>query len=90
MNETNEYFLNGRKMKTREEAYDHIAGALGFPEYFGKNLDALYDLLTEISAEVTLKNPASMLNSLGAYGCNMLKCFFDAAEENKNFLFKLK
>ena len=86
----NEYYLNGKKMKTREEAYDHIARELEFPEYFGRNLDALYDLLTEFSAEVTLKNPAAMLNFLGAYGCKMLKCFFDAAEASSSFSFKVK
>ncbi|MFI5610469.1 barstar family protein [Amycolatopsis sp. NPDC051903] len=28
---------------------DAIAAAMSFPEYFGRNLDALYDLLTDLS-----------------------------------------
>ncbi|HWD05989.1 MAG TPA: barstar family protein [Amycolatopsis sp.] len=28
---------------------DAIAGAMSFPDYFGRNLDALYDLLTDLS-----------------------------------------
>lgn len=86
----NAYLLNGKRMKTREEAYDHISQVMQFPEYFGRNLDALYDLLTERPANVVLKNADIMLNALGGYGCEMLKCFCDAAENNSNFTLKVK
>ncbi|MBQ7646638.1 MAG: barstar family protein [Clostridia bacterium] len=85
-----EYILNGKKMKTYDDAYDHMAGVLEFPDYFGRNLDALYDLLTERAISVVLRNVDDMLNALGSYGCDMLKCFFDAAEENENFTFTVK
>jgi ribonuclease inhibitor len=32
---------------TKEKAHDYIAEQMGFPDYYGKNLDALYDMLTE-------------------------------------------
>lgn len=41
---------------TRDTAYRALAETLGFPEWFGKNLDALYDLLTEDDYEITLYN----------------------------------
>ena len=84
------FTLNGKKMKTRGEAYEHIAETLGFPEYFGKNLDALYDLLTEMSGDVSMKNADDMINALGGYGCEIVKCFCDAAEQNPNFSFRIK
>ena len=33
---------------TKEKAHDYIAEQMGFPDYYGKNLDALYDMLTSI------------------------------------------
>lgn len=84
------YVLDGRAMQTRESAYDHIAAVMNFPDYFGRNLDALYDLLTEYSGSVTLKHAGAMLNALGAYGCKLLKVFYDAAEESPRFTFKVK
>ena len=86
----NAYLLNGKRMKTREEAYDHISQVMQFPEYFGRNLDALYDLLTEREADITLRNADDLLNALGAYGCDMIKCFFDAAQSNANLVFRIK
>ncbi len=84
------YSLNGKKMTTREEAYAHIAAELGFPEYFGRNLDALYDLLTETAGEITLKNADDLINALGSYGCELLKCFCDAAESKESLSFCIK
>lgn len=37
--------LDGRT-RTRRAAFDRLARALGFPAHFGRNLDALYDVLT--------------------------------------------
>ncbi|QFZ17275.1 barstar family protein [Saccharothrix syringae] len=35
--------------RTRREAIAAIADALGFPDWFGHNLDALHDSLTDLS-----------------------------------------
>ncbi|MCF0120273.1 MAG: barstar family protein [Oscillospiraceae bacterium] len=43
-----EYVLDGSQMRTREEAHTHIAQRLRFPDYYGRNLDALYDCLMDI------------------------------------------
>lgn len=39
--------LDGRKMRTRENAHAVLKEAFRFPEYYGRNLDALWDMLTE-------------------------------------------
>jgi RNAse (barnase) inhibitor barstar len=41
--------LRGDTITTRHEAIEAIAAALSFPEWFGHNLDALYDSLTDLS-----------------------------------------
>jgi hypothetical protein len=41
--------LDGHGMPGKAAALDAIAAALSFPDYFGRNLDALYDCLTDLS-----------------------------------------
>ena len=43
---------------SRDTAYKALARELAFPEWFGKNLDALYDMLTSSDYEITLYNTA--------------------------------
>ena len=40
--------FDGRKMKTLSTFYRRIAVELEFPEYFGNNLDALWDCITAL------------------------------------------
>ena len=42
------YILDGKKMVSREETHVYLKETFGFPDYYGKNLDALHDCLTEI------------------------------------------
>ena len=76
------YTIYGNKMSSRDEAHAEIARALEFPDYYGKNLDALWDMLTSMDADVTMVNVSAMLRALGAYGCKILSTFYDAMEEN--------
>ena len=43
------HVLRGDTITIRHEAMEAIAAALSFPEWFGHNLDALYDSLTDLS-----------------------------------------
>jgi ribonuclease inhibitor len=40
------FLLDGKDMTSREVAFRKIQEVMKFPEYFGQNLDALYDILT--------------------------------------------
>ena len=77
------YLLDGKDMTSREEAFSLIAKELELPEYFGKNLDALYDCLTEKSADhtVVFVNTAILEEYLGEYGQKILGVFRDASAE---------
>ncbi len=39
--------LDFRNMETTEQVHDHLSRQFDFPDYYGRNLDALHDLLTE-------------------------------------------
>jgi RNAse (barnase) inhibitor barstar len=44
-----EHRIAGAAIHTKAQALKAIAKALAFPAYFGHNLDALYDCLTDLS-----------------------------------------
>lgn len=72
--------LDFKELYTPRHIHEYIAQKLGFPEYYGKNLDALYDCLTDISeeTEITIVN-YDMLD----YRENaIINTFLDAVEEN--------
>ena len=46
-----EVILEAAKMTDKASALEHIAQKLNFPDYFGKNFDALNDCLTDICEE---------------------------------------
>ena len=56
--------------------------ALSLPDYYGKNLDALYDCLTEMECEIELTNA-------GEVDEDILDTFRDAADENDLLKFKI-
>lgn len=80
--------LDGRKMDSRVLAHQHIKQALGLPDHYGANLDALHDCLGEMeSAHITLRYADAMLNALGLYGQQLLRVFGDSAEERGDLVF---
>ncbi len=77
------FLLDGKDMISKDAAYEVIAQEMNFPEYFGRNLDALYDCLTDLGSapEIVFVNTAILLENLGEYGEKILSCFRDAASE---------
>ena len=56
-----QYILDGSQMTTRESAHEHLAKQLRFPDYYGKNLDALYDCVTNLpDAEIVIVFSSAM------------------------------
>lgn len=57
-----------------------LADALDFPQWYGRNLDALYDCLTEIG------QPTHVIfadwQSMGDWAAGFQETFLDAAAEN--------
>ena len=77
-----ECIIHGEAMLDRATAHAELARALGFPEYYGRNLDALWDLLTEMDAEAVFTDRSGVLERLGEYGEAMISTIEEAAAEN--------
>lgn len=76
--------LCGLCMHTREKAHAHIARRLHLPDYYGCNLDALFDCLTDIRepTQITLRFADSMKKSLGQYGTKLISLLIACTGEN--------
>lgn len=65
-------------MRSRLEAHNEIGSKLAFPDYYGKNLDALWDCLTsciDFPAEIEWRNYGSAELALGGYAKKILDIF---------------
>ena len=47
--------LNNHAFATGREVHDFLAAELAFPDYYGHNLDALYDCLGDIFEPTTIR-----------------------------------
>ena len=70
----------------RNSFHDVFASALSFPAWYGRNLDALHDLLTAISVETTLRliRWADAQAALAGYGNAAKKVLTHASDCNPN------
>ena len=84
MAEIETIFLDGQKMLNHRAAHDHLAERLELPEYYGRNLDALYDLLTEREGPTRLvvQHRETILSWLGEYGGALCQTLEDADRAN--------
>ena len=83
------YTIYGARMTDREEAHIELAQSLQLPAHYGKNLDALWDVLGDMQGEIILKDAAKLINSLEVYGCKLIQTMFEAADKNPNLIFHL-
>lgn len=76
--------LDGSRMTDRESLWDYVKEVLFLPDYFGRNLDALYDVLTEHRAPLTVKliNREQMEAALGRYGRSLVETLAEVGEAN--------
>lgn len=78
-------FLDCRRMQERENAHAYLAEKMHFPAYYGKNLDALYDLLTDRGTEAEglriVFEHAQPWEEKSAYCKKILKVFEEAAKD---------
>ena len=76
--------LSGNRMKTKASLHTYIARKLHFPDYYGNNLDALHDCLSERTTplHITVTYTARLKENLGEYADTFLQVLTDVAEEN--------
>ena len=76
--------LDCRQMTDKQTAHAYLKQMLSLPDYYGKNLDALYDVLTERGEEMELVvyHWLELKSQLGDYGVSLLETLREASEEN--------
>ncbi len=67
---------------TPEKAHDALARALSFPDYYGRNLDALHDCLTDLNDTQLVITDCSFPGREMEKWPGFLSVFFDSAAEN--------
>lgn len=77
-----EKIIDCTKIKTREDLHRIFRETLSFPDWYGNNLDALHDCLTEISGKVRLLDWEAAEVHLGTYGKQAKKAIAAAALHN--------
>ena len=79
-----EIILDGAQMTDRASLHDLLADKFAFPDYYGRNLDALYDMLSAYPVEVfvTVTHADRLLENLGRYGSAFLQTLQDVSQAN--------
>jgi len=80
--------LNG--VMTKEELHERTAQALQLPGWFGGNLDALYDALTSVEADITIVGFDWIEKTLAEYARGYRMVFEDAVRENLSLMVRFE
>ena len=67
--------LDGKLIK--KDGHNYLKEMLNFPDYYGKNLDALYDCLTDIGIDTEIR-----LINKDLISKDLLITFIDASNDN--------
>ena len=80
--------LDAKKMLEKEKMHEYFARKFDLPEYYGKNLDALFDCLCEINNPtlIKLKNENALNDSTKD---SLIQLFRDVCNENELVKFEL-
>ena len=77
--------LFGKLMTNKDAVHDHLMQQFSFPAHYGRNLDALHDLLGEINTStiIAFYNFNAVKIHLGEeYAHSLLKVLRDCAKNN--------
>ena len=75
--------LDGERISDRDSLHTTLKRVLNFPDYYGRNLDALRDCLTDVSEEIMIYIDLGALHDrLGSYADSVVGVLRDSANEN--------
>ena len=79
--------IDGSKMTDKIMLHAYLKEQCQFPDYYGNNLDALYDVLTDRSEplEIRVENARELKEILCGYGEAFIETLQDAAASCSNF-----
>ena len=76
--------LYGARIADMDALHTALAESLGFPAWYGRNLDALFDLLTESTepATLTIYDWDTLSSTLGDKAARLRRVLEDAGQDN--------
>ncbi len=76
--------LDGKFLDSRKALHQTVSEALDFPDWYGGNLDALYDCLTDRQeeTEILIVHKQNLEEHLGKYVNALTKMLSQAEKEN--------
>jgi ribonuclease inhibitor len=76
--------IDGDDITDRHMLHEMLSLKLDLPEWYGRNLDALADCLTDIHEDtaVVIKNADALKKALGSYEAAFLNVLLRASKEN--------
>ena len=77
--------INGKHIKSEDDFYNEMEGVSTI-EGFGRNLDALYDTLTESTDLIILENTDAFKNNLGEFAKRVIDTIKDAEDNNDELI----
>ena len=88
----NEIIIDCGQIENKADFHAALASALSFPDYYGKNLDALYDCLEEIGQDtrLILRDWHHAEYRLGDYSGKAVYVFHCAQEDNPHLTVSLR
>ena len=85
--------LNGRAVLSLDDLYDRLSSRLDLPAHFGRNLDALWDVLsTDVEGPFTIvwKHSDDSKKSMGRDFDRVIKLLEALEEERDDFKLKIE
>lgn len=78
--------LDGNEIISMSDIHNIFAEELDFPDYYGRNLDALYDCLGDVfeEVEIVIENREELSEMLGVSFDRLCNLLVDVSEENEN------
>ena len=69
--------LNLNNIQNKEQLHQYLKDQLHFPDYYGKNLDALNDCLGELAQDIVInfEGKEQFCEVFGEYGKTVLRIF---------------
>lgn len=75
--------VSAAQWKAPRDVHQTLKEALGFPDFYGNNLDALHDCLTDMKDVcIIIENCAQGAENMGDYWGRLLTVLLDSCSEN--------
>jgi len=73
------YLINGKKVVSKKQLHEYLIQVFNLPDYYGKNLDALWDCLSADNTikKITIIHTDTLVNTLGDYSTSLFQLFND-------------